>query len=83
MLQLKKEEKELKEKNLKENNLFASKITSSKLTNLTRKNKKISANSRKKTKISKGRVGELKGHIGSFSDGVLKIRKHELKKIKS
>jgi hypothetical protein len=53
------------------------------LANLTRKNKKISANSRKKTKISKGRVGELKGHIGSFSDGVLKIRKHELKKIKS
>ncbi len=80
---MKKEEKELKEKHRNENNLMASQTSISKLTNLRKIDKKVSANSRKKAKISKGRVGELKGHIGSFSDGILKIRKHELKKIKS
>ena len=35
----------------------------------------------KKSNINKGNVGHLKGHIGSFSDGVLKLSKFELKKL--
>lgn len=34
----------------------------------------------RKSKINKGHVGNIKGHIGSFSNGVLKINKRDLKK---
>jgi len=81
LLKLKQEEKLKKENALKENKLFDAKISSSKLNLLTRK-KTVSASSRRKSKINKGHVGTIKGHIGSFSDGVLKIKKHDLKKIK-
>jgi len=35
----------------------------------------------KNANINKGDVGHIKGHIGSYSDGVLKLRKSDLKKL--
>lgn len=70
----KREEKELKEKLIKENRQFEAKVLDSQKGGKKRK----SLNSIKKAKISKGHVGDLKGHIGSFSNGVLKLKKRDI-----
>lgn len=66
-----------KEELIKENRLFEAKVLSSKSNVVTKK--KTSMNSQRKAKINKGNVGNIKGHIGSFSNGVLKIKKQDLK----
>ena len=78
MVNAKREEKKQKEDLIKENRLFEAKVLSSK-SNASTKTKK-SMNSQRKAKINKGHVGNIKGHIGSFSNGVLKINKRDLKK---
>lgn len=64
---------------VKENRQFEAKIALAHC-NLSLKKPKKSLNSIRKAKISKGDVGKIKGHIGSFNNGVLKINKMDLKK---
>ncbi len=80
-MEKKQKEKLERETLIKENRLFEAKITMAH-SNLSFKKTKKSANSIRKTKISKGDVGLIKGHIGSFSNGVLKLKKNDLKKLK-
>lgn len=75
-MEKKKQVKEEKEKLLSENRHFEAKIS------MAHKNssfKKKTNGNRRKSKINKGDVGAIKGHIGSFSNGVLKIKKSDLK----
>lgn len=44
---------------------------------------KSSSKENKRSRINKGKVGHIKGHIGSFSDGILKLKKIDLKKLNS
>jgi hypothetical protein len=74
-LKRKKDEQNKKLELLKENFKFNSKV--SKTTSEQRK--KVHNN--RKSKINKGNVGKINGHIGTFSDGVLKLKKSDLKKI--
>jgi hypothetical protein len=60
---------------MKENFKFNSKI--SKTTTSTQQNK---SHNNRKSKINKGNVGKINGHIGTFSNGVLKLKKSDLKK---
>ena len=82
MLEKKKSEKLKQEVLVKEHRQFEAKIQTAH-TNLSIKKPRKSLNSIRKTKISKGDVGLIKGHIGSFNNGVLKIKKNDLKKINS
>ena len=76
----KNDEKLEREELIKENRLFEAKIAMShKNFSIKKKNSRDKSNNRK-SKISKGNVGLLKGHIGSFSNGVLKIKKNDIKK---
>ena len=81
LLKRKQEEKTRREELLKENRSFEAKVLAQKGV-LTKKRKQQSASARRKSKINRGHVGQIKGQIGSFSNGVLKINKHQLKKIK-
>lgn len=36
---------------------------------------------RRRANINRGRVGNIKGHIGSFNNGLLKLRKIDMKKL--
>jgi hypothetical protein len=77
----KQEEKEKKNSLLKENRLFEAKIVSQKSSLVGDKKRRPRLRDKQKSNINKGRVGNLKGHIGSFSNGVLKLKKHDLKKL--
>lgn len=81
MLKAKKAEKEKHAELLKENRSFEAKVLSQKSGASMKKRKTPSMNLQKKAKISRGHVGNIKGHIGSFSNGVLRIKKHDLKKL--
>jgi hypothetical protein len=81
LINLKNQEKLEKEQLLKENRLFEAKVAMShKNFSIKKKNSRAKGNNRK-SKINMGNVGVIKGHIGSFSNGVLKIKKNEIKKI--
>ena len=77
ILKVKKEEKTNKEQLIKENRHFEAKITSSKLTMKKKKPRTL-----RNAKVNKGDVGHIKGHIGSFNNGVLKLKKFDLKRLK-
>jgi hypothetical protein len=81
LIELKKNEKLKHENLLKENRQFEAKVLMAHK-NLSVK-KKSSLNSQRKAKINKGNVGHIKGHIGSFSNGVLKLKKNDLKRLNS
>ena len=80
LLKKKQEEKRMREELLKENRSFEAKVLAHKSTGVK---KRKTASARRKSKINRGHVGKIKGQIGSFSNGVLKISKHDLKKFKS
>lgn len=80
MIAKKKKDTLEREKLIKENRQFEAKISMAH-SNLSFKKTRKSANSIKKAKISKGDVGLIKGHIGSFNNGVLKLKKNDLKKL--
>jgi hypothetical protein len=71
----KKEERDYKEQLIKENRQFEAKILKSQK---SVGHKKKSLSSLRKSKINKGHVGDIKGHIGSFSNGVLKLKKFDI-----
>jgi len=80
LVNLKNKEKQEKEQLIKENRLFEAKVAMShKNFSIKKKNPRGKSNNRK-SKINMGQVGAIKGHIGSFSNGVLKIKKNEIKK---
>ena len=84
LIELKKNEKQKHDSLLKENRLFEAKVSMAHSNLSFNKNKKkTSANSQRKAKISKGDVGLIKGHIGSFNNGVLKLKKNDLKRLNS
>ena len=70
-------EREKREQLLQENRQFEAKILASKA---NKKHRTKYTNNDRKSKINRGQVGLIKGHIGSFSNGVLKLKKHDLKK---
>jgi len=84
-MELKKSEKTKIESLKKENKQFEAKIAMSH-SNLSlykkKKAKHPNSNSQRKAKISRGDVGLIKGHIGSFQNGVLKIKNNLIKKMK-
>jgi hypothetical protein len=80
LINLKNQEKKEKENLIKENRLFEAKVAMShKNFSIKKKNSRGKSNNLK-SKINMGKVGAIKGHIGSFSNGVLKIKKNEIKK---
>lgn len=85
LIELKKNEKNEIETLKKENKQFEAKIAMSH-SNLSAYKKKSAkhpnSNSQRKAKISRGDVGHIKGHIGSFNNGVLKIKNNVLKNLK-
>lgn len=85
-MDLKKEEKNKLDSLKKENKQFEAKIAMAHSNLSAYKKKKAkhpNSNSQRKAKISKGDVGLIKGHIGSFSNGVLKIKNNVIKRLKS
>ncbi len=78
LLEKKREENEKREQLVKENRQFEAKVLKSQKT--LGGHKKRSMSSIRKSKINRGHVGDIKGHIGSFSNGVLKLKKFDLKK---
>jgi hypothetical protein len=60
---------------LKENSKFNSKVSK------TLKQQPKKSQNNRKSKINKGNVGKINGHIGTFSNGVLKLKKSDLKKL--
>lgn len=79
-MSLKNQEKQEKETIKNENRLFEQKVSVSKNYSSNKRNKRAKVN--RKSRINKGEVGHIKGHIGSFSNGVLKLKKMDLKKFK-
>ena len=79
LLKRKKEERERHEQLRKENRELELKlaVSSSSLSNPVNNWSKEN----KKARINKAKVGQIKGHIGSFSDGILKLKKFDLKKL--
>jgi hypothetical protein len=76
LLAKKKEEREHREQLIKENRQFEAKIL--KAQKAVGGHKKKSLSSIRRANISKGQVGDIKGHIGTFSNGVLKLKKHDI-----
>jgi hypothetical protein len=78
----KQEDKARHDQLVRENKQFELKLEKS---NILRNGTKKRSNKgpTRKTKISKGDVGRLKGHIGSFSNGVLKLKSNDIKKFNS
>ena len=79
-MSLKNQEKQEKETIKNENRLFEQKVSVSKNYSSNKRNKRAKVN--RKSRINKGEVGHIKWHIGSFSNGVLKLKKMDLKKFK-
>lgn len=80
LINLKNQEKKEKENLIKENRLFEAKVAMSHKNFSIKKKNSRGKSSNLKSKINMGKVGAIKGHIGSFSNGVLKIKKNEIKK---
>ena len=77
MRQKKKDEKEKQEQLKLENRELELKLATSSNNAFA----KSSSKENKRSRINKGNVGHIKGHIGSFSDGILKLKKFDLKKL--
>lgn len=80
LMQRKKEEKEKKTQLLKENKLFELKVEQARSSAFGTNKPKI-GHLNKKSRINKGEVGRIKGHIGTYSNGMLKLSKYDLKKM--
>lgn len=82
-MDLKKEERDKLEQLKSENRQFEAKVALAH-SNLSsyKKKKPKTGNSQRRAKINRGDVGHIKGHIGSFNNGVLKIKNNALKRLK-
>jgi hypothetical protein len=78
VLAKKKEERDHRELLIKENRQFEAKILKAQKAIGGGNKKKKSLNMIRKAKISKGHVGDIKGHIGTFSNGILKLKKRDI-----
>jgi hypothetical protein len=80
LMQHKKEEKERKAQLLKENKLFELKVEQARSSAFGSNKPKI-GHLNKKSRINKGEVGKIKGHIGTYVDGMLKLSKNDMRKM--
>lgn len=83
LMEMKQNEKTNLEKLKNENRQFEAKIAIAQSnSSLYKKKKPKTGNSQRRAKINRGDVGHIKGHIGSFNNGVLKIKNSTLKRLK-